>query len=181
MDISQILQQAEAGDADSKAALLEAVYQDLKILAANRMSGERPDHTLTATALVNEVSLKILNDAAAPLENRGRFFGYVSRAMRNLLIDHARTRTRQKRGGNSKSVTFEEALIASQEQPDELLELNEALDRLAKMDERKAQVVEMKYFGGLTNQEVADALDVSLNTVKRDWEVARTWLMNELS
>ena len=125
--------------------------------------------------------MKILSDGDVPTESRGQFFAYASKAMRNLLIDHARTRGRQKRGGDRKRVLVEEAMIACDERSDDLLALNEALESLAEFEPRKAQVVEMRYFGGMSLQEVAYALDVSVATVKRDWDVAKTWLLSQLS
>lgn len=180
MNLTEILQTAEAGDSDARAALVQAAYEDLRRIAAAKMAAERQDHTLSATALVHEVSMRILSDANVPAESRGQFFAYASRAMRNYLIDHARTRGRQKRGGDRKKVLIEEATIASAHQSEDLLALNEALDQLTELEPRKAQVVEMRYFGGLSLQEVADALDVSIATVKRDWDVAKMWLMGQL-
>jgi RNA polymerase sigma-70 factor (ECF subfamily) len=180
VDLTQIIVAANTGDAAARANLVQAAYDDLRKLAAARMSGERLDHTLTSTALVNEVSLQMLNDSCMPAENRGQFFGYVATAMRNLLIDHARKRGRQKRGGGRQRFEFEEAVVASNEQSEDLLALNEALQKLADIDRRKSQVVEMRYFGGMTNDEVADALGISKASVKRDWTFAKGWLLNEL-
>lgn len=180
MDITQILQSADSGDSDARAELIQAVYHDLRQMAAGKMAGERQDHTLSATALVHEVSMKILSDANVPTENRGQFFAYASTAMRNFLIDHARTRGRQKRGGDRKRVIVEEAIIACEQQSEDLLALNEAIDALGTLEPRKAQVVEMRYFGGMSLQEVASALEISVATVKRDWDVAKTWLISQL-
>lgn len=181
MNLTQILQSAQAGDAAARAEILRAAYEDLRKLASHRMRDERQNHTLSATALVHEVSLKLLNDARLPVEGRVQFMAYVSKAMRNLLIDHARTRGRQKRGGDRQKLIFADALIASREQSDDLLELHGALEKLAELDARKAEVVEMRYFGGLSLQDVSGALNVSLATVKRDWDVAKTWLKRELT
>ncbi|MCH5375745.1 MAG: ECF-type sigma factor, partial [Planctomycetes bacterium] len=178
--MTQILQQAEAGDADARARLIQAAYDDLRQMASARMTDERQNHTLTSTALVHEVSMKLLTDSQLPVANRGQFFSYASKAMRHFLIDYARTRGRQKRGGNRNKLSFDEALVASLEQRDELLALNDALEELAEIDPRKAQLVEMKYFGGLSNQDIAESLDISLATVKRDWTVAKAWLLKEL-
>lgn len=180
MDITQILQQAESGDPSARADLIRAAYDDLRKLAAAKMADEKMNHTLTSTALVHEVSLKMLNDSQLPLTNRNQFFAYASKAMRHFLIDHARTKGRQKRGGDRNKFSFEEAMIACQEQRDDILALNDALEALAEVDPRKAQLVEMRYFGGMSNQEIADALNISLATIKRDWLVAKTWLLNEL-
>lgn len=180
MDLTQILKTAAEGDPDARANLIQAAYEDLRQLAAGKMAGERQDHTLTSTALVNEASMRLLTDANVPTENRGQFFAYASKAMRNFLIDHARTKGRQKRGGDRQKFSFEEAMVAAEDQRDELLALNDALESLAELEPRKAQVVEMRYFGGMSNREIATALGTSLATVKRDWEVARTWLLRQL-
>ena len=180
MDITQILQSADSGDSQARAELVQAVYHDLRSLAGRQMSNERQNHTLSATALVHEVSMKILGESDIPTEGRGQFFAYAAKAMRNYLIDHARTRGRQKRGGDRKRVIVEEALIASEQRSEDLLALNEALEQLAELEPRKAQVVEMRYFGGMSLQEVADSLDISIATVKRDWDVAKTWLISQL-
>lgn len=181
MDLTQLIQKAKAGDTQARADLLQAAYDDLRQLAVGRMADERQNHTLTSTALVHEVALKMLDDHQVPVDGRGAFFAYASKAMRNLLIDHARGRGRQKRGGDRERLSFDDALSMVHEQGDHLLELHEALDNLASIDPRKAQVVEMRYFGGLSNAEVAESLEVSVATVKRDWDVAKTWLYRELS
>lgn len=179
-EITLILQSIESGDPQARAELILAAYDDLRRLASGKMASERQNHTLTATALVNEVSAKLLGDRVVPTENRGQFFAYAAKSMRNLLIDHARAKGRQTRGGDRKRVPLEEANCVDQKQRDELLALNEALNRFAEIDPRKAKVVEMKYFGRMTNDEIAEALDLSLATVKRDWNVAKAWLLEEL-
>lgn len=181
MDLTQILLQAESGSQSARAELIQAAYGELCRIASAKMANERQNHTLTSTALVNEVSMKLLTESQLPVANRGQFFAYAARAMRHYLIDHARTKGRQKRGGNRNRLGFDEAIVASQEQRDDFLALNEALDELAQIDPRKAQLVEMRYFGGMSNQEIASTLEISLATVKRDWTVARTWLQSELS
>lgn len=180
VDFTQILHQAESGDTTARANLIQAAYDDLRKLAAAKMVNEKQDHTLSSTALVHEVSMKMLTESQLPVANRGQFFAYASKAMRNYLIDHARTKGRQKRGGDRHKFSFDEAMVACDQQRDDFLELNDALELLAEVDSRKAQVVEMRYFGGLSNQEIADSLDISPATVKRDWTVAKTWLLNEL-
>lgn len=180
LDLTQILKTAADGDPEARANLIQATYEDLRKLAAGKMAGERQDHTLTSTALVNEVSMRLLSDTRLPTKSRGQFFAYASKAMRNFLIDHARTKGRQKRGGDRQKFSFEEAVVAAEEQRDEFLALNDALELLAELEPRKAHVVEMRYFGGMSNQEIATAMDTSLATVKRDWEVAKTWLLRQL-
>jgi len=160
--------------------LVQTVYDDLRKLASRQMASQNPGHTLTATALVNEVSLRLLSDNGIPPQDRSQFLAYASRAMRNMLIDHARSKGRQKRGGDHKLFSFHEAVVAANEQSEELLQLHDALERLAVLLPRKAQVVEMRYFGGMQLSEVAEALEISVATVKRDWEVAKTMLLQEL-
>ena len=180
MDLTQLLQRANAGNDDARAEIVQLAYDDLRRLATAYMKRERQDHSLGATALVNEVAMRLLGDGEVPEQNRDQFLAFVAKAMRNLLIDHARTKGRQKRGGDRERVAFEDAVAASVSQSEDLLELNDALTRLSEVDPRKAKVVEMRYFGGMTIPEVAAALQISPATVKRDWEVARTWLYNEM-
>lgn len=181
MDFTELLQRANDGDKEARGAAIAAAYDRLRELASAKMLDERQDHTLTSTALVHEVSLKLLDESQVPMAGRGQFLAYASKAMRNYLIDHARTKGRQKRGGDRQKYSFDEAMTASDQRRDEFLELNDALEALAELEPRKAQVVEMRYFGGLSNQEIADALNSSLATVKRDWTVAKTWLQKTLA
>ena len=179
-EITQILQSIESGDPEARAQLILAAYDDLRRLASGKMARERQNHTLTATALVNEVSAKLLGEGAMPTENRGQFLAYAAKAMRNLLIDHARSKGRQRRGGDRDRVPMEQAQDFGHQDHEDLLALDDALNTFAEVDPRKAQVVEMKYFGRMTNEEVASALDISVATVKRDWEVAKAWLYDQL-
>ncbi|MEL6104429.1 MAG: ECF-type sigma factor [Planctomycetota bacterium] len=181
MNLTKILESAANGDSAARAELIEVAYQDLKQIAQARMRNERLDHTLTATALVSEVSLKLLKDSHVTLSTGKEFYAYVSAAMRNFLIDHARSKLTKKRGGKLQKFSFDEAVLACETQSEELVALNDALQKLTDIEPRKAQVVEMRYFGGMSNEEVAQALDVSLATVKRDWSVAKSWLIVELS
>lgn len=181
MDLTELLKRANDGDQKARGDAIAATYERLRELAIARMSDERQNHTLTSTALVHEVSMKLLNESQVPMASRGQFLAYAAKAMRNYLIDHARTKGRQKRGGDRRRYSFEEALLASDQQRDEFLALNDALKVLAEIEPRKAQVVEMRYFGGLSNQEIADTLQTSLATVKRDWTVAKTWLQKTLT
>jgi RNA polymerase sigma factor (TIGR02999 family) len=180
MNVTQLLERATQGDSHARGELIRATYDQLRVMAAARMRDERPDHTLTATALVHEVSLQLLEKVDLSATTRGQFLALAAKAMRNLLVDHARARGRQKRGGGYHKLSLDEALVACQEQSTELLELHEALERFSELDARKSQVVELRYFGGLSIQETADVLDTSPATVKRDWEVARAWLLREL-
>lgn len=174
-DLTRLLQEARSGDPDARAALLQAAYEDLRILAINRMRTQRQDHTLTATALVHEVSLRLLDGGPTPQE-REAFFAYASRAMRNLLVDRARERGSLKRGSGRARLPLDEGRLNAPGQSDEILAVHEALGDLAAVDRRKARIVEMRYFGRMTVPEIAEALDVSEGTVKRDWNLSRAWL-----
>lgn len=180
MDLSQLIDRARQGDSDARGELIAAAYHELRSLAAERMRNERPDHTLTATALVHEVSLQLLQRSQVALDNRGQFLAVAAKAMRNLLVDHARGRQSLKRGGGRQKISLDNALSLGDEKSADLVELHAALSRLSEIDSRKSQVVELRYFGGLTIEETAEALAVSAATVKRDWEVARAWLLREL-
>lgn len=180
MNVTQLLERATQGDSDARGELLRATYDQLKVLAAARMREERPDHTLTATALVHEVSLELLAQSNLTAQNQGQFLALAAKAMRNLLVDYARTRDRQKRGGGRQKLSLKENLVACEEQNQDLIDLDEALERFSRLDARKSQVVELRYFGGLSIEETAEVLGVSPATVKRDWEVARAWLLREL-
>jgi RNA polymerase sigma factor (TIGR02999 family) len=180
MNLEPLLERACQGDSRARGELILATYDQLRSLAAAHMRGERPDHTLTATALVHEVSLQLLDGAAVTATSQGQFLALAAKAMRNLLIDHARTRGRRKRGGSFEKLTLNESLAANDERSQELVDLNEALERFSEVDPRKAQVVELRYFGGLSIEETAEILGVSPATVKRDWEVAKAWPLREL-
>ena len=180
MDISEILQSVSADEPGARAQLIESAYQELRRIAGGQMARERDNHTLSATALANEVSMRLLNDSNLTIENRGQFFAYVAKAMRNHLVDHARAKGRISRGGDRKRFSIEESLAEDKRQSEDILEVNEALKQLAETELRRAQVVEMRYFGGLSNAEIAYALEVSIATVKRDWDAAKEWLQNEL-
>lgn len=181
MDVSELLQQAQRGDQEARADLVRVAYDDLRQLARGQMRDQRPDHSLTSTALVHEVSARLLEKSQIPSASRGEFMAYVATAMRRVLIDHARTKDRQKRGGKRQRLQLDEAFTAAQEQPTELLELDDALKRLQEIDQRRSRVVEMRYFAGMSIEEVAEALEVSPATVKRDWSVAKMWLARELN
>ncbi|MEM1026537.1 MAG: ECF-type sigma factor [Planctomycetota bacterium] len=181
MDVSTLLTRARHGDSSARGELIQATYDELHRMATSRMRQERPDHTLSATALVHEVSVKLLEHDAVPAETQGQFLALAAHAMRNLLVDHARGRGRLKRGGGRTKLSLDEALIACQDQSGDLVDLHEALESLARLDTRKAQVVELRYFGGLSVAESSEALGISPATVKRDWEVARAWLLDALT
>ena len=175
LDVTALLDGARAGDDAAVDALLPLVYDELRALAGGQLRGERSDHTLTPTALVHEAYLKLVGQHA-PWQNRAHFFGIAALAMRRVLVHHARRRAAGKRGGGLAAVTLHEDGVARETPADEVLALDEALDRLAAIAERPARVVELRYYGGLTHQETAEVLGVSVPTVKRDWQTARAWL-----
>ena len=180
-EITSLLDDWRDGREDAFERLFALVYDELRALAASYMRRERPDHTLQATALVNEAYLKLAGrDSSATPENRLHFFAVAAKVMRQILIDHARSRRVEKRGGGVVKVPFEEVAILSDERAEELLALDEALERLAAVDARKAQVVELRFFGGLTIEEAAELVGVSFNTAVRDWEMARAWLFRSI-
>jgi len=144
------------------------------------MAGERAEHSLQATALVNEAYLRLIDAKGVAWHDRAHFLAVAARVMRHILVDHARARQYQKRGGGAAHVTFDEALVVTNEPDQDFVALDEALTALAAVDARKSQVVEMRFFGGLTLEETAEALQVSRDTVKRDWKMAKLWLLREL-
>jgi RNA polymerase sigma factor (TIGR02999 family) len=178
--VTQLLQQWSHGDDSALGELTPLVYDELRRLAHHYMEGQRPDHTLQTTALVNEAYLRLADQANPSWQNRAHFFAVAARAMRQILISYARSQQSQKRGGGALQVELDEAAIVSPEESQEIVDLHEALKRLAALDSRKAQVVELKYFGGLNYDEMAEVLKISRVTVRRDWEFARAWLHTEL-
>ena len=156
------------------------VYEELRQLAHKYMAGQRSDHTLQTTALVNEAYLRLAGHHDPGFANRSHFLAVAATAMRQVLVDYARSTLRQKRGAGASAVTLDEAALLSPEPTREILDLNEALERLSALDARKAQVVEMRYFGGLKQEEIAEALNISEVTVRRDWTFSRAWLYAEL-
>jgi RNA polymerase sigma-70 factor, ECF subfamily len=159
---------------------LPLVYGELRRQAARYMKHERTGHILQATALVNEVYLRLIDVKQVQWQNRAHFFAMAARLMRRILIDAARARGYQKRGGGARPLSLDEALIVPSEPGHDLVALDDALTALAAVDARKSQVVEMRFFGGLTLEETAEALHVSRDTVKRDWRMAKLWLLREL-
>jgi RNA polymerase sigma factor (TIGR02999 family) len=178
--VTQLLQQWGHGDDAALAELTPLVYEELRRLAHHYMAGQRPNHTLQTTALVNEAYVRLADQTNPNWQNRAHFFAVAARAMRQIVVDYARSQRSQKRGGGALKVELDEAAIVSPEQSKEIVDLHEALERLAALDSRKAQVVELKYFGGLNYDEMAEVLKISCVTVRRDWEFARLWLYTEL-
>jgi RNA polymerase sigma-70 factor, ECF subfamily len=161
--------------------LMPLVYDELRRIAARAMRKERDAHTLQTTALIHEAYLKLIGQRDAKWQNRSHFFAIAAQAMRRILVDHARERHREKRGGNAENLPIEEAaFVASKEKSVDLIALDEALTRLAKIDERQVRVVELRYFSGLDIDETAEALGISNATVRRDWNVAKAWLKEEI-
>jgi RNA polymerase sigma factor (TIGR02999 family) len=180
-DITELLLRWNRGDTAALEQLTPVVYDELRLLARAALRRERPDHTLSATALVHEAYLKLVDQHRAAWENRAHFFGAASKIMRRILVDHARARAAGKRGGAAVRAPLEMEQLGILDHAAELLELDEALERLAEFDARKARVVEMRFFGGMTFPEIAAALSVSLATVERDWKMARAWLLQAIS
>ncbi len=170
-------------DGDQKALndLFPLVYDELRQLARRHMRRERRGHTLRTTALVNDAYLRLVDQRQVRWQNRAHFFAIAAQMMRRILVDHARAKRYEKRGGGAAHVPLEEAAVIAQGKEAEIIALDEALVALAEIDPRRARVVELRYFGGLSNEEIAEVLKVSPNTVTRDWNMARAWLYQELS
>ena len=179
--VTTLLAKWSDGDGAAMEELAPLVYDELRRLARGQMSREREDHVLQATALVNEAFLRLVDIHHVQWRNRTHFFAMAARLMRRILVDHARARAFRKRGGGAPHVTFDENLISPQTTPHDLVALDEALNTLAAVHERKARVVELRHFGGLSVDETAGVLDISPETVMRDWKFAKNWLLRELS
>lgn len=179
-DVTRLLRAWGDGNKEALDRLAPLVYRELHRIARRLMAGERENHTLQATALVNEAYLRLVDADQANWQDRAHFFAICARAMRQILVDHARSRGSVKRGGGEVRVELEERAAASSSPEVDLLELDEALKRLAALDPRKSRVVELHFFGGLSLEETAEALKVSTKTVQRDWDLARGWLYREL-
>jgi len=180
-EITRLLAALKRGDQNAESHLVALVYDDLNRLAHRYMRQERPDHTLQPTALVNEAYLRLMGSEAKDWNNRAHFFATAAVVMRRILVDHARQRAAAKRPGGKQRVEIDEKLASTRPRVEELLVLDDALTRLAAWNPRQARLVEMMYFGGLTEEEAAGVLDISVRTVKRDWTSARAWLHAQLS
>jgi len=178
--VTQLLADWSEGDGAALEKLTPLVYEELRHLAHRYMQGQRPDHTLQTTALVNEAYLRLVDQTTPSFANRSHFFAVAATAMRQILVNHAKAQQRLKRGGGASKVDLDTAALISPEQTKTVLDVDEALERLAELDSRKAQVVELKYFGGLNQDEIAEVLKISIVTVRRDWLFARAWLYTEL-
>jgi len=179
-DVTLLLSALTRGDDGAASQLIPVVYSELRRLAAGYMRRERVDHTLQATALVHEAYLKLVVQRSVNWQSRAHFFGVAAQLMRRILIDHARGHTREKRGGEQKRVSLDDAFVFSEQQADELLAVDDSLNRLAAIDPRQARVVELRFFAGLSVEEAAEVLGVSPKTIKRDWSVAKAWLYADL-
>ena len=180
-EVTRLLVELRSGNPEAEAKLIPLVYQHLHRLAASYMRGERPDHTLQTTALVNEAYLRLVPQKETGWRDRAHFFGVAARLMREILVEHARARHAGKRGGKAEKLSLDQALEFSPARSRELIELDVALECLGRLDPQQARVVELRFFGGLTVEETAEVLGISPRTVKRDWAVARAWLHGELS
>ena len=168
------------GDEAALERLIPLVHEELYRIARRCMAGERAGHSLQATALVNEAYVRLVDADAVAWQDRGHFLAVSARVMRRILVDHARARGSQKRGGGAVKVSFDEALVVTGEPGDDIVALDDALEALAKFDQRKSRVVELRFFGGLSIEETATVLAVSRDTVVRDWQLARVWLRREM-
>jgi RNA polymerase sigma-70 factor, ECF subfamily len=179
--VTQLLLAWGQGDEGALAQLVPLVEAELHRLAQLYLRRERPDHTLQPTALVNEAFVRLIDGGSVPWQNRAQFFGITAQVMRRILVDHVRRRQQQKRGGEALRVSLTHAENAAQEQSAGIIALDDALAALEAFDPRKSRLVELKFFGGLTEEEIAEVMNLSLRTVQRDWNLARAWLYQELA
>jgi RNA polymerase sigma factor (TIGR02999 family) len=181
-DVSRILKAAEQGDAQAAGQLLPLVYEELRRLAAQKLALEKPGQTLDATGLVHEAYVRLVGgDAQQPWHGRGHFFAAAAEAMRRILVENARRKHRLRHGGDRKRLPLKDALLAVGDADDRLLDVDEALEKLAREEEQAAQVVKLRYFAGLTIKEAAEALGISVRTANRHWAYARAWMYQQLS
>ncbi len=179
-EVTRLLKDWKSGDQNALAALIPVVHQELRRLASFHLRSERPNHTLQSTALVNEAFMRLLGREPADLRNRSHFIAIASRLMRQILVDYARARAAGKRDGGNR-IALDDQLDIPIMQDEELVALDMALDALARIDDRQAKIVEMKFFGGLSEPEISEVLGVSRATVTRDWSTARVWLHRQMS
>lgn len=180
-DLTKLLGAWSDGDGEALAELMPLVYDELRRMAKRYMHSQPSGHTLQTTALIHEAYLKLADNPEKRWQNRTHFFAVAARAMRHILVDHARVRAADKRGGGQPFVSIDDVAVVSTERAAEVVALDDALNALARHDERKARVVELRYFGGLTNNETAEILNVSEETILRDWRFAKLWLLRELT
>ena len=180
LDVTRMLDELRSGDRAALDRMLPLVYAELRQIAARALQSERDNHTLQPTALVHEAYLRMVGGENVPWQNRAHFLGCAARVMRNILVDHARARRAEKRGGGDARVTLTEALGLADARDVDLVALDDALTALAETDEQKCRIVELRYFGGLSEVEVAEVLGVSERTVRRGWTRAKAWLRREI-
>lgn len=178
-DVTRLLKAWSAGDGSALEKLIPLVYEELHRAARRYMAGERPEHTLQTTALINEAYLRLVDLQHITWQNRAQFFGICAQLMRRILVDFARSRAAKKRGSDGTHFSLDEELLVSAEPRADLIALDDALKALAEIDERKSWVIELRFFGGLSVQQTAAVLNVSEETVKRDWRLAKVWLLRE--
>lgn len=179
--ITALLAQLARGNRDAESRLIPQVYAELRRLAARYMQNERRNHTLQPTALVNEAYVRLVQQPEVAWQGRAHFFAVAAQVMRHVLVDHARARRAGKRGGAQHQITLTDGAMIQQSQPIDVIALHEAMERLAAIDARQSRIVELRFFGGLSIEEIAQILEVSERTVKRDWNMARAWLHGELT
>jgi RNA polymerase sigma factor (TIGR02999 family) len=180
-ELTQLLIDWSNGSQDAVEQLFPLVYEELRRLAHRYMRRERPGHTLQTTAVIHEAYFRLIDQKHVQWQNRAHFFAIAAQMMRRILITHAQSRAYAKRGGGALKVSLDEAAVLSQARAGELIALDEALKGLAVIDVRRSQVVELRFFGGLNNEEIAEVLKISPNTVTRDWNVAKAWLYREMN
>jgi RNA polymerase sigma factor (TIGR02999 family) len=179
--ITDLLLELTRGDREATEQLFLLVYDDLRRLAHRALARERPDHTLGTTGVVHEAYLRLVDQTRVEWRDRAHFYAIASQAMRRILVDYARRHHRQKRGGGQRPVTLDDGAVSLEERSENLIALDDALSRLAALNPRLSRVVECRFFGGLTEEEIAEATGVTVRTVKRDWAKARAWLYEELT
>lgn len=179
-EITALLHRYQHGEAEAESQLIEAVYGELKLMASRYMRRERGGHTLQTTALVNEAYVKLVQQDGVNWQDRAHFFAAAAQVMRRILVDHARRNLAGKRGGDAPMLALDEALVFAHERSGPLLDLDEALTRLAAKDARAARVIELRFFGGLSTEETAVVMQISDRTVRREWNFARAWLRESL-
>jgi RNA polymerase sigma-70 factor (ECF subfamily) len=180
-DVTELLVSWSNGNQAARDQLMGVVYDELHRLARRYMRRESPGHTLQTSALLNEAFLRLVDQKNVQWQNRAHFFGIAAQMMRRILVDHARSRSYAKRGGGARTLSLDEALIVSDARNEEVVNIHEALERLTEFDARKGQIIELRFFGGLSIEETANVLGVSQGTVMRDWTLAKAWLRREMS
>ena len=180
-EVTRLLGELRTGKTGAEAQLFALVYDELRRIAASYLRRERPDHTLQPTALVHEAYLRLIEQSEQNWQNRAHFIGIGAHLMRQILVDHARKKFAAKRGGHAQAVTLDDVALPQIQRLEELLALDEALSKLESLDERQSRIVELRFFGGLTEEEISHLLGISVRTIKRDWNVARAWLYAEIT